>query len=524
MNIPNIDLIKKRLQTVLSVIFLGFLLYFSFRFVSYHFQLINHPFPLEYREGAILLTTDLLLKGNNPFSLGLQPAYTNMYGILYNLIVYPFAKLGIASLFIHRLITAIFVWLACLFLFWIIHRKGGSILYAAAASLLFYAVLLFPMTTTALVGPHSLGLFLFLVSIFWPERKNYSFPSLIVSIIAGLLAFYAKAYFILGLPIVACYLFLFVSKKKGIIYGLLFVVSLAASIILIDKTMECYFNNTFFINMNVAQDSLEHARNQFAELIHLNRELLVILGLILVSQVINFSEIIRLAKGGLRMTIMDFNKPLFSNPLNLSFFCLLFGIVIIYFKLGRHGGSWMAYLFHLITPFFLVFLFTLMKPKRWDIIFMPLVVMSLFNVLGNFNINLNQKIENWQKVKDLISQHQVILNSPAIVPILVEQHKNVYESGHSEYFKVGAYRLSPLVKKIFPTGPKGREVILRHYAYLNEVVGMIKEKKFDLIMVTEDYSPMLPAIMLQYYDYQGSIQVLMPHFKQNWNLAIFTPK
>jgi hypothetical protein len=49
------------------------------------------PYPLEFREGASQVMTQLLLDGKNPFSLANQPLGMNNYGIVHGVIVLPFA-------------------------------------------------------------------------------------------------------------------------------------------------------------------------------------------------------------------------------------------------------------------------------------------------------------------------------------------------------------------------------------------------------------------------------------------------
>ena len=72
-------------------------------------KIITFPYPLELREGAIQLSTHALLNGINPYSLINNPVYINPYGILYNLLVLPFAALFGNSLQLHRLINGLLI-------------------------------------------------------------------------------------------------------------------------------------------------------------------------------------------------------------------------------------------------------------------------------------------------------------------------------------------------------------------------------------------------------------------------------
>ena len=68
-------------------------------------KIITFPYPLELREGAIKLSTHTLLNGVNPYALANNPIYINGFGLLYNLLVLPFAALFGNLLQLHRLIN-----------------------------------------------------------------------------------------------------------------------------------------------------------------------------------------------------------------------------------------------------------------------------------------------------------------------------------------------------------------------------------------------------------------------------------
>src|SRR6185436_9161587 len=61
--------------------------------VLLHLRMIISPAPQEMREGGIIWITSLLLAGRNPYAVSELPASTNAYGILYHLVVLPFARL-----------------------------------------------------------------------------------------------------------------------------------------------------------------------------------------------------------------------------------------------------------------------------------------------------------------------------------------------------------------------------------------------------------------------------------------------
>ena len=81
--------------------------------------------------------------------------------------------------------------------------------------------------------PDGLGECLFMGSLIIPFCRRFSPGSLAVSAALSILAYLTKQYFLLGLPLVAGYVFLFENKLKGVVYGVAgigaLLLSLAAS-------------------------------------------------------------------------------------------------------------------------------------------------------------------------------------------------------------------------------------------------------------------------------------------------------
>jgi hypothetical protein len=67
------------------------------------------PYPIEYREGAAQVVTQLLLRGENPFAPANQPLGMTNYGIVFSLAVWPLAALFGNTLLVHRLLTVLFL-------------------------------------------------------------------------------------------------------------------------------------------------------------------------------------------------------------------------------------------------------------------------------------------------------------------------------------------------------------------------------------------------------------------------------
>ena len=202
----------------ISVLILVFgLAYFICWLANYSRVIITTPYPGEYREGAVLLFTDFLIRGVNPLSLANHPLMTNNYGFLYNLVVLPFATVVGNTLAIHRIVSIVFLLASCALIALTLGKAGVAWPFSLASSAIFMAGLLFGVTPLA--RPDTLGEFFFLLAVLIPWYRKFDSMSLLVSCVASVLAFLAKPYFIFSMAIVSMFLFLFVSKRKGIIYA-----------------------------------------------------------------------------------------------------------------------------------------------------------------------------------------------------------------------------------------------------------------------------------------------------------------
>jgi len=487
----------------------------------YHWQIIANPFPNEYREGAVLLSTDLLLKGGNPYSLSNQPEYTNVYGIIYNLVVAPFAKLFGMSLPVHRMVSGFFILASCGIFFSALRWQKATFFWAISGTLILYSHLLY--FTTPLTRPDSLGFCLFLASLLIPWRWQYSNKSLLISSILGVLAFFTKPYFILSVVYLGSYLFLFKSKRKGITQGILALGLWAIALLLINQVFETYLNNTIWIHVNVAAGNFNHAIRQLGSYMQINLGLsLILLLLVVYSGIIFFKQP---PKAKPKIDLFNLRKPLLNLNINLIDFCLVSSLILFLIKLGQHTGSWLIYAHHLISPFLIFTTCIFLTARSKDIrtywlnpFLILLVIINLLQVSSEqFLPTPDYGLPAWNNLVALVSRYQNIFNSPAIASLLVSQGKKVYDSGQSEYFVNGSANLA---------ANRSSKIQSRNQEFFQEVSQSLQGKKYDLVVLTKGHSPFIPANLLKkYYRYQSTaIAPMSAKVKRNWQLEIWTPK
>lgn len=525
------------------VVFSLMLLYFAIQLIRYHYLLVTFHYPLESFEGAMLLTTKLLLNGENPFALDKMPAAMNVYGINYHLIVYPFAKIWGSTFLVHRAVSAFFLLTSCILFFVVIRRHGINLIYSISAVLLLYASLLYRYTPLA--KPDSVGFFLFLLSVFIVYLMQYSTLSLIISAILGVAAFYTKPYFVLSVPYIALYLFLFVSKKRAILYGIVAFLLFLGTAYFVNGIFETYFLNTLFNHVNVATNDVPHLQMQLEFfLIFYSGIFLILLASLLLFVFDKFPdapwrnlkfETVR-DEVTKRINVFHFDKPLIAIDFPLTLFCLMLSSLLFYFKLGRHHGNIMTYAYHLVTPFFLIYVFRMIdsplkKPdlvKRREnygyVLLMPCVLLSLYLLYTSASYLKDSPewlaSEEWHQIEQITQSHQNVMNSPIIVYLLVEQNKPVYDTGQTEFFQESHYPFGWL-DAVFPSND---EISARWDEYAASIQNSVLKKEFDAIILEapEEYS-FLQGFQ-ENYSRTNTFEICIFHTAQCTLLEVWEPK
>lgn len=500
------------------MIFAALLLCFSGLAVYRHYLLIKEPYPLELREGASLFTTQLLVEGQNPYSLEHMPVAVNVYGICYSLVVYPFAKIWGPTLLVHRAVTGVFIILSCLFLAFVMKRKNIPGWYIFSAVIVFYLSLLF--FTTPISRPDGFGVFVFLVSVFSPSLFGYSKKSLLLSILCGVLGFYTKPYFVLSLGYVAFYLFVFVSKKKGLFYSVAAGFSLLFSCVIVDLLFETYFLHIFFNNKNIAGNSLDYATRQLSVFFHIFwvPGLIALVGMFISVGAIKHEGAHFLQK----IDLLKFNRPLLAINFPFSLACFFLSCVLIYWKLGRHSGSYMVYLLHLILPFFLLFAYSFTKSSKIPFfVLMPLVIYLVYRVyVFAFPFPPSRHChQEWEKLSQFITSHTNILHTPMVTPLLIQEQKNIYDSGLTQFFPF-SYHSEGIFDLFLPSNQRMKHIWTEYNESINE---RVRHQKFDLLVLP---STLISTAITPYYEYLETITAcsfLRPDWQQG-EVTLWEPK
>jgi hypothetical protein len=496
----------KNLYSIASIILIVSALFY------YHFSIVSFPFQLEYREGAPLITTSILASGGNPYQLDSLPQHLNNYGIFYSLLCAPISKIFGNTFYLHRLISGIFILLTCVVVFLYSKRTKKTFHTQILLILLLYASLLF--NQTPLSRPDSLGMFLFVLSLYLTDKFNYSFPILLLTTILGILAFYTKTFYLLTFPYISFYLFLFDSKKKGILFGVLSFSALIISLVIVEwVVMPGYTYNCFFNLMNATKFSIEHIVFQSKFYFISNFAALFILIVVVILLLKNKFNAILIKIYSLKINISSVNKPLLNVKMPSEFVYLFLSVTIVILKLAGHTGAYMTYYYQLLSPFILLSTIWILNKFEFDRKYFGLLLVSnilifIFIILPPIKLNSVIK-SDWGKINSIVEQNDIILNSPFIVSCLINHNKKIFDSGHSIYFVFS--RTPKIFSSIKPLRNTDLQINNRIIKFKSELSDLITSKKADIIFYPNELYKYIPdSVVFQNYYIADSVRIYCP--------------
>lgn len=509
--------IKPKISDLLLIVGALISILWSLYFVR---TILATPYQIGYREGAPQVLTALLLNGENFSTFENQPLSYNAYGIGYNAVELPFAFIFGNTLYIHCWVTFIFIILSALMGFWIIFQRTRKF----SLSLITTAFISIGFIGWGGIGsaPTTMGTFLFLSAIFIPYLKSFNKLSLIVSAVLALIAFHTKAYFVLSFGIVASYMFLFVSKKKGLLYFLLFFILFVITFIVIRLTFPLYFVNVIYGNAANTFRTLKHLYTQLFWLFVYFFPILVLTGIMMVRQfrekrlsLTNFAKI--------KLDISHLNNPFVQLHVDYYLYTFVVSLLVFVIILGSHVGNYLAYAYELVVPTFLFLFFVKFYENKLYNTFSILTI--LFNLLYWQYITLHPQMliqrnsVEWKKVYSYLEPSMSILNSPTITSRLVELGILPVDSGQTDVY----YLMKPYPDNIL-VGPSYDEYFNDGLEYTKSINDSIVNQEYDLIITTKDVDVFYDLeLIASHYKLVDQLILYMNQTEQKWVVQVWEP-
>jgi hypothetical protein len=489
------DAMWKKIERPVTAITGAFLL----AHVALALSVVFYPYQHEYREGAPLQVVRAFLDGKNPYSFGMQPAYTYVYGFLYPLLNTPISRTLGLTLANARIMSWLYAMAAAFLVFRFSRRAIGS---AALAGLL-AVTFLFSDPERAIAQPEALGVLLLLGSMLIPLWGRFSPLSLSLGVLLSLLGFYTKPYYLIGLGYTAAYLFIFRSKGRAIVYFAGALAGLALSMALINRVFPAYLNDCFFHHQNVATYSFAHLVYQLKGYAARNLFLLALASILVVV-------LLRPVRDRqLGLSLLDPCRPLVTGVrLNLYFEVSALVIISLWlWKLGGHlGGGRGTYLNRMLSPVLVLMVATRLGGRSWSVWSKCAAVCCLLAFLGfacRDQYALVRRLDGYRQqvavLERVLADKQNVLNTPNTVSILLERGRPVYDSGQSVYFNSGdsAFARRYVYGDAVPEAQRN---------YLKDVNQKVQSKFFDAVLVPPWEPWNIPKMLSSYYGRTATYQ------------------
>jgi len=485
-----------------------------------HLEIIKFPYQVEYREGAILLNSDLLLSGGNLFALENKPLNTELYGLAYYVFLLPFSSIFGNTLPVLRAASAICIALVLIIIYSVVKRQGMSTVFAGCSAAFMYPAMFSYVTPIA--RPDALGVLLYLLAIVVPWFARYSTTALVWSGGLSVLAFLTKPYFALSFVIVSSYLFLFCSIRKSFLYMVVTLTLAAVVLLFVESQFETYFYEVYSIHLVTRTYEVEHLVTQLWEFFIAYWSTVVAC---VFAFIIWLWREPRVSRPKLRINLSKIDGPLVSTPANIFVFAAIVSLLVCVYPLGGHVGNYMSYFFQLFAPFLIIVTLTGLSKMMLTVVEKKkVVVLSVVSTLLLMNMitirerpyiprDVGERLPSWVSVDDYLSNFDRVLNAPPIVSILQGQKKPIYDSGMSEYFSFGAGH-----SEVF-----GARALQRVAEWKLQIMSMVENRQAD-VAVTVEGMPSFPPreILSQYYRIEATAVVGMTF--QRWRINFWLPK
>jgi hypothetical protein len=472
--------------------------------VILHARMIVSPAPQEMREGAIIWITRLLLEGRNPYALSELPASTNAYGIVYHLVVLPFAMVFGNGYTVHRAVSAAAIAGACALLYRLLRREGTDRVLAAVGTMLFYASSLY--FVAPLARPDGLGVLFCLASITCVFVDDLTPRRFLAGLLFALLALLTKSYLVFPPFVMALYVLLFVSRTRGLIYAVTALAAALAALLTMTVFYPTYINMSLVDNMNSSMIyNVEHMRQQTLDWLSYSLPLAVAVAMLFLRAV---------TRGGLLQQLRTRPSP-FA-------FASLANAVVFFAVFAGHLGAHMTYLFHLVTPLLIVAVLPEFDERSWAraLVAVALPIAFVTNAryfpltFGRFRASE----ATFAQLSDAIRSHERVLGSTEVAGLLALAGQPVFDSGHSQYFGASA------TDQRWPGLVPGDILKARWASFLAEINHGIAGERFDLIIRSRRPGLIPSGLVAAHYVRVATFDVDFPWGAQRWPVDLWEPQ
>ena len=483
-----------------------------------HVRMVISPAPQEMREGAVPWITQLLLEGRNPYALEELPAGTDVYGILYHLLVIPLALLFGNSFAIHRIVSALAIVASCWLTYLVLRREGSDRLLASIGAMLCYAASVY--FTGPLARPDGVAVLLSMASltVLTMHRRggqgltSPSLPSnaaLAWGLVFGLLALLTKISLAFPPFVVAAHLFLFgprASRIRGLAYGAITCASAIGLMALMNLLYPAYVTLTFAANAQSGFSDGQHLMRQTFDFLVFSLPVTIALVISVGAWLLHRND---RAGGGL---ILRPNLFVFGAAANAALF---------FIWLGWHPGAHMTYLFQLVLPLLMPAVLPRIARLAW-----PRAIVAIALPVGlvlaapyfTWSFERFRTAEaTFAELDRIIRSHSSVLGSTEVAGLLALAGHPVVDSGQSEYFS------EAIGRRTLPGTIPREQLRDRWKAMFGAMEDTLHRGGFDLVIRSRRAGLIPLRIVAEHYRRAETISITFAWCGQTWLLDLWAP-
>ena len=372
--------------------------------------------------------------------------------------------------------------------------------------MLFYASSLY--FVAPLARPDGLGVLFCLASITWLFIDDLTPRWFVVGLIFGILALLTKIYLAFPPFLMALYMFLFVSPKRGLIYGLTTVAAAVAALLTMTLFYPAYISMSLVDNMNSsAYYNVDHMKRQTLDWLLYSLPLTV--GLVRRSPSSRDEKHARCSGFGVRPSPFAFAAAVNATV----FFCVFAG----------HPGAHMTYMFQLVTPLLhrralAAFRRAFLGTERSWRSRLPIAFVANAHYFPLTFGRFRAAEATFAQLSDAIRAHHARARVDR-----GRRTAGACRSAGLRFRSLAVFRRRRHPSTAWPGLVPADAIDGRWNAFLAEIKRGIVEERFDLIIRNRRPGLIPDGLVAAHYDRVATIDVDFPWGAQHWPLDLWEP-
>lgn len=461
-----------------------------------YLRMLASPAPQEMREGALVVTTLALLAGRNPYAPEAMAEAGNLYGILYPLATLPFAALFGPGLAVHRMVAGAGFAVGAV-LFWrLARREGADRATAGFATALVVAGWLYFVGAT--VRPDGVGVALMMAAYAAAAPDPADPRRFALCLGFSLAGLAAKLYFVFPAGVVAAYVFLFRSWRRGVAFAVGLAVGLAATLAALAALLPGYAVLVLGVNLAATGYDAAHLVRQAREWAVFSLPFLA-------------AGAAALAAGG--------------RPPRFWGFAALAAAAALVVALGGHPGAHLSYFFQLLSPPFALAVLGAAGGTAARRAFLFALPLAMLANAARFPLDPDRFAAaeaRFAAAGRLLAAAQAPLVTTELAALAALDGLPAPETGHSEYFPAAAaLDPPPLLEPLWPPRAAFAPGLV---GFAAAIEAGLAEQRFDLVIANRGSALVRGETLVRCrYAVVDRLEIEMAWGGQRWSVDVWRP-